>query len=212
VDDEAEVGEPAAGVGGNGGMTYLLRSLEHGQCFVDTDRSLLRVTNQRPIATRPPPNRIKSRATSTRCIAGPSRFTDPLVLFVTTPPGDDTKPRGPVWHAAVRLVALIAERVIGGAFRRLDIGGSWIEQAILNQDAYERHDGSWRFARRRHLLWYGIDLPERPFDQPKTGWPATATGRGSLPEEFEAWRTFYGITQPPSGYYGQPEMGSTFLR
>jgi hypothetical protein len=92
---------------------------------------------------------------------------------------------------------------------KLDIGGSWIEQAILYQDVYERRGEVWRFARRRHLLWYGIELPERPFEQPKTGWPATATGRGSLPEEFGAWRTFYGITQPPSGYYGQPEMDST---
>jgi hypothetical protein len=93
---------------------------------------------------------------------------------------------------------------------KLDIAGSWIEQAILYQDAYERHEGLWRFAQRRHLLWYGIELPERPFDQPKTGWPATATGRGSLPEEFETWRAFCGIAQPPSGYYGQPDMDSTF--
>jgi hypothetical protein len=95
---------------------------------------------------------------------------------------------------------------------KLDIGGSWIEQAILYQDEYERHDGSWRFAQRRHLLWYGIELPERPFEQPKTRWPADGTGRGSLPEDFEAWRAFYGITQPPSGYYGQPEMDSTLRR
>ena len=39
----------------------------------------------------------------------------------------------------------------------------------------------WRFAQRRHLLWYGVELPERPFDQPKTQWPFDATGRGSLP-------------------------------
>jgi hypothetical protein len=127
------------------------------------------------------------------------------------------------WRVAGPTVLFVANHIIeltdhnhatGAVYclAKLDIGGSWIEQAILYQDAYERHDGSWRFARRRHLLWYGIDLPERPFDQPKTGWPATATGRGSLPEEFEAWRTFYGITQPPSGYYGQPEMDSTFLR
>jgi SnoaL-like domain len=93
---------------------------------------------------------------------------------------------------------------------KLDIGGSWIEQAILYQDSYERCDGVWLFAKRRHLLWYGIELPERPFDQPKTQWPAGATGRGSLPEEFEAWRGFYGIAEPPSGYYTQPGEASVF--
>jgi hypothetical protein len=127
------------------------------------------------------------------------------------------------WRVAGPTVLFVANHIVeltdhdhatGSVYclAKLDIAGSWIEQAILYQDAYQRQDGSWRFARRRHLLWYGIELPERPFDQPKTGWPATATGRGSLPEEFEAWRTFYGIAQPPSGYYGQPELDSTFLR
>lgn len=93
---------------------------------------------------------------------------------------------------------------------KLDIGGSWIEQAILYRDVYRRHDGAWRFAERRHLLWYGIELPERPFEQAKTQWPASATGRGSLPEDFETWRAFYGIARPPSGYYGQPDAESSF--
>jgi SnoaL-like domain len=93
---------------------------------------------------------------------------------------------------------------------KLDIGGSWIEQAILYEDEYERRDDMWRFAMRRHLLWYGIELPERPFDQPKTQWPAGATGRGSLPEAFGAWRDFYGIAEPPSGYYSQPGEASVF--
>lgn len=89
-------------------------------------------------------------------------------------------------------------------FAKLDIGGTWIEQAIRYDDVYARHDGRWRFVRRRHLLWYGIELPERPFEQPKTQWPVDATGRGSLPEELPSWRAFYGIAEPPSGYYGQP--------
>jgi SnoaL-like domain len=93
---------------------------------------------------------------------------------------------------------------------KLDIGGSWIEQAILYEDAYERQGEVWRFAKRRHLLWYGIELPERPFEQRKTQWPAGATGRGSLPEDFEAWRDFYGVADPPSGYYAQPGEASAF--
>jgi hypothetical protein len=87
---------------------------------------------------------------------------------------------------------------------KLDVAGTWIEQAIQYQDTYERHDGAWRFSYRRHLLWYGVELPERPFEQPKTQWPLDATGRGSLPEAFPAWRAFYGISEEPTGYYGQP--------
>lgn len=96
-------------------------------------------------------------------------------------------------------------------FAKLDIGGSWIEQAIQYQDVYELNDGAWRFARRRHLLWYGIELPERPLDQPKTLWPAEATGRGSLPEDFATWRAFYGITEEPTGFYSaRAESNATF--
>jgi hypothetical protein len=87
---------------------------------------------------------------------------------------------------------------------KLDVAGMWIEQAIQYQDNYERRDGVWRFTQRRHLLWYGIELAERPFDQPKTQWPLDATGRGSLPEAFPAWRAFYGVAEEPTGYYGQP--------
>ena len=126
------------------------------------------------------------------------------------------------WRVAVRRRRLsrttssissttITERAaVPDRLAKLDIGGTWIEQAILYQDAYERHDGVWRFAKRRHLLWYGIELPERPFDQPKTQWPAGATGRGSLPQAFESWRGFYGITEPPSGYYSQPDEASAY--
>jgi hypothetical protein len=91
---------------------------------------------------------------------------------------------------------------------KLDIGGTWIEQAILYQDEYARHEGLWRFAQRRHPLWYGIELPERPFEQEKTQWPAGGTGRGSLPEDFDAWRAFYGIAERPTGFYASPNTDS----
>lgn len=104
------------------------------------------------------------------------------------------------------------ERATGSVycFAKLSIGGSWIEQAIQYQDRYERVGGSWVFTERRHLLWYGIELPERPFDQPKTRWPAEATGRGSLPEDLPSWRAFYGIPDEPTGYYSQPGADATY--
>ncbi len=96
-------------------------------------------------------------------------------------------------------------------FAKLSIGGSWIEQAIQYQDVYEQASGNWVFTERRHLLWYGIELPERPFDQAKTQWPTEATGRGSLPEDLPSWRAFYGIPEAPTGFYSQPQAQSTFL-
>jgi hypothetical protein len=124
------------------------------------------------------------------------RFAGPTILFVANHSIeliDDARATGRVY-----------------CFAKLDIGGSWIEQGIQYQDAYEKFEGSWRFARRRHLLWYGVELPERPFDQAKSQWPAGATGRGSLPEDFASWREFYGIENAPSGYYGQPNALTRF--
>lgn len=95
-------------------------------------------------------------------------------------------------------------------FAKLSIGSSLIEQAIQYFDRYERTDGEWLFAERGHPLWYGIELPERPFDQPNTKWPAEATGRGSLPEDLPSWRAFYGIPDAPTGFYGQPDADSTY--
>lgn len=118
-------------------------------------------------------------------------FAGPTVLFVTNHTiefiNDD--------HATGRVYC----------FAKLSLGDAWVEQAIQYHDVYARHEGRWRFERRRHLLWYGIELPERPYDQPKTQWPSNATGRGSLPEEFASWRDFYGILEAPTGYYSQPQ-------
>ena len=93
---------------------------------------------------------------------------------------------------------------------RLAVGGAWVEQAILYFDHYERVDGRWLIEHRRHLLWYGVELDERPFDQPKTSWPVSPVGRGSLPEDLPAWRAFYGISGPPTGFYASPADDETW--
>ncbi|MEO8906689.1 MAG: nuclear transport factor 2 family protein [Microbacteriaceae bacterium] len=124
------------------------------------------------------------------------RFAGPTVLFV-----------------ANHIIDFVDnDRATGSVycFAKLDIGGVWVEQAIQYQDIYQREPDGWRFAMRRHLLWYGIEQADRPFDQPKTQWPAGATGRGSLPEDFATWRDFYGITEAPIGFYGQPDTETTF--
>jgi hypothetical protein len=87
---------------------------------------------------------------------------------------------------------------------KLDLDGTWVEQSLLYEDVYARHQARWRFVSRRHLLWYGVELPERPFAQPKTQWPVNGIGRGSLPEDFASWRRYYGVGAPPTGFYAQP--------
>jgi ketosteroid isomerase-like protein len=70
-------------------------------------------------------------------------------------------------------------------------GERWISQAIQYRDTYERRDGHWYFVRRQHLLWYGVEAERSPLDQPPANWPASHTGKGTLPESWESWRRFW---------------------
>jgi ketosteroid isomerase-like protein len=74
----------------------------------------------------------------------------------------------------------------------IEMGAEWVVQAIQYHDTYERRDGRWLFVRRRHLLFYGADLLERPIGLPPAHWPASATGKGELPEMLPTWRAFHG--------------------
>lgn len=70
-------------------------------------------------------------------------------------------------------------------------GERWIRQAIRYDDDYARRDGRWLFVRRRHLLWYGVEEPRNPLDQPPAEWPKSHTGKGTLPESLESWQRFW---------------------
>ena len=71
-------------------------------------------------------------------------------------------------------------------------GDRWVQQAILYRDRYRRCDGRWYFIRRLHKLWYGVEAPSNPLAQPPAHWPENHAGRGSLPEEWDSWREFWG--------------------
>ncbi len=73
----------------------------------------------------------------------------------------------------------------------IEMEDQWVVQAIQYHDTYERHDGTWLFVRRRHLLFYGADLLDRPIGLPLAHWPSSATGKGELPEFFATWRDFH---------------------
>jgi hypothetical protein len=70
-------------------------------------------------------------------------------------------------------------------------GERWIVQAIQYGDKYERRNGQWYFVRRKHVLWYGAELGQNPLRLPPANWPASHTGRGTLPESWDSWRKFW---------------------
>ena len=73
----------------------------------------------------------------------------------------------------------------------IEMGEQWVVQAIQYHDTYERRDGTWLFARRRHLLFYGADMLERPIGLPLAHWPSSAVGKGALPESLPTWQAFH---------------------
>ena len=75
-------------------------------------------------------------------------------------------------------------------------GERWIHQAIAYDDTYRRVNGSWRFVRRIHRLFYGIDTGSRPLDQGPANWPEHHDGVGTLPEAWATWRAFWGEVHP----------------
>jgi hypothetical protein len=74
-----------------------------------------------------------------------------------------------------------------------DVGPRWVVQAIQYRDTYERRDGRWYFARRKHLLWYGRDVGTSPLGLEPASWPEHHTGKGELPELDESWREFWSV-------------------
>lgn len=73
----------------------------------------------------------------------------------------------------------------------IQIGDAWVRQAILYRDTYEQRDGTWLFVRRVHELWYGATIEPNPLDQDPAHWPASATGRGTVPESWPTWEPFW---------------------
>jgi SnoaL-like domain len=73
----------------------------------------------------------------------------------------------------------------------IEMDDKWVVQAIQYHDNYERRDGTWLFARRRHLLFYGADMLDRPIGLPLAHWPASAIGKGELPEVLSTWQAFH---------------------
>lgn len=66
----------------------------------------------------------------------------------------------------------------------------FLDQLIRYDDTYEKVDGRWLFAHRRHRLWYGAARERSPLVQPPANWPRSQIGVGDIPladPEFAAW-------------------------
>jgi ketosteroid isomerase-like protein len=90
-----------------------------------------------------------------------------------------------------------ADHATGHVYCKAEIqdGDRWIHQAIRYDDTYERRDGSWLFVRRRHLLFYGMAVPN-PLRQEPANWPEHHDGRGSIPWSDPPWQAFWGDAPP----------------
>jgi hypothetical protein len=82
------------------------------------------------------------------------------------------------------------DHATGTVYSRCEMGrpGAWARQSIAYEDVYEQRDGTWYFVQRNHLLFYGIDVPERPLDQEPARWPHSPVGRGTVPYDWPSWQ------------------------
>jgi ketosteroid isomerase-like protein len=71
-------------------------------------------------------------------------------------------------------------------------GERLVEQAIQYRDRYERRDGRWRFVKRTHVLWWGVETAERPLHQHAANWPEHHDGVGTVPYDIPTWQAFWG--------------------
>lgn len=67
----------------------------------------------------------------------------------------------------------------------------FVEQAILYRDRYRREGGVWKFVRRSHELWFGVETAERPLHQRAAEWPRHHDGVGTVPYAEPTWRAFW---------------------
>ena len=91
-----------------------------------------------------------------------------------------------------------ADHATGTVYSRCEMGGPgrWARQSIAYEDVYERRDSTWYFVARSHLLFYGLDVPERPLDQPPARWPHSPVGRGTIPYDWPSWQSDFTRSSP----------------
>jgi SnoaL-like domain len=61
----------------------------------------------------------------------------------------------------------------------------FVDQSVLYEDDYVRRGEDWLFAVRRHRLWFGSVRSVDPTAQPRSTWPASQLGAGTLPGDLQ---------------------------
>jgi hypothetical protein len=104
-----------------------------------------------------------------------------------------------ILNVGTHLIELIGdERAIGTVYCKAELqdGSRWIHQAIAYLDDYEQVDGTWLFVRRDHHLFYGAVVGANPLGLPPAHWPEHHDGWGTVPEQWESWRSFWADPRP----------------
>lgn len=88
-------------------------------------------------------------------------------------------------HVTNHLVDIDGYRARGRVYclAQLDRGDTFVEQSIVYEDVYVRHEDRWLFDVRRHLLWFGQERAPHPLEQPAADWPRSQIGAGTLPAD-----------------------------
>ena len=100
-----------------------------------------------------------------------------------------------VLHAGTHVITLdpeLPDKARGSVYTvgQIQDGDRWMRQAICYFDRYARRDGAWYFVTRDHQLFYGADVDERPNGLAPANWPASDTGRGTLPDGWPTWQAW----------------------
>jgi len=113
---------------------------------------------------------------------------------------DGLQPFGVTFHLVgghvIDLDATDPDRATGSVSSRQEYedGDRWMVVAAIEEDAYQRVEGRWRFASRTTHAFYGADLREHPlqaedrwsFDEPPPGLVR------DLPDRWPTWRAAWG--------------------
>ena len=85
------------------------------------------------------------------------------------------------------------DRASGTVYCRCEAeyNGEWLIQQIVYIDRYVREDGAWRFADRRHRLFYGAPLGKSPIGLPPSDAAELTDGKGSMPQLWPSYRKFW---------------------
>lgn len=97
-------------------------------------------------------------------------------------------------HVGTHVIDLVDDDHATGSvycLAEVEEDGRVVRQAILYRDTYERRGATWFFVRRIHELWYGVPLADNPLDQPPAEWPERSYGRGTVPDSWPSWGTFW---------------------